>query len=156
MTTKSQLQQKIIELESELQEFKSQLNNYSEITLENSKPGDTLSDGTVVIFKECNRVLIAAPATTQVRCKWTPEFTEVFESLKSHGFIPSQWHVPTLEELKIAYKNANPSFSFTNYWASTGNSASGGCILYSFFSGSAINYNKTHINSVRAFRWVTL
>ena len=155
MITKTQLEQKIIELESELQEFKSQLNNYSEITLENSKPGDTLSDGTLVIFKEGNRVLIAAPATTQVRRKWTPEFSEVFESLKSHGLIPSQWHVPTIEELEIAYKNARDSFSAAGYWSSTGYSATGGCPLY-FSSGTTGCYFKTAACCVRAFRWCTI
>ena len=155
MTTKSQLEQKIIELESELQEFKSQLNNYSEITLENSKPGDTLSDGTVVIHKEGNRVLIAAPKETEVRCQWTPEFPEVFESLKSHGFTPSQWHVPMIEELKLAYKNARESFSSTGYWSSAEGSATNGCYL-GFNSGCAFSSNKTLTRCVRAFRWVTV
>jgi len=155
MITKTQLEQKIIELESELQEFKSQLNNYSEITLENSKPGDTLSDGTLVIFKEGNRVLIAAPATTQVRRKWTPEFSEVFESLKSHGLIPSQWHVPTIEELEIAYKNAKDSFSAALYWSSAEGSATGGCLLF-FGNGNTSFRNKTDTLCVRAFRWVTI
>ena len=155
MTTKTQLEQKIIELESELQEFKSQLNNYSEITLENSKPGDTLSDGSVVIHKEGNRVLIAAPKETQVRCQWTPEFPEVFESLKSHGFTPSQWHVPTLEELKLAYKNSNDFFSSTFYWSSTESSATNGCILF-FFNGNPCSSVKTCAYCVRAFRWVTV
>ena len=155
MTTKSQLQKKIIELESELQEFKSQLNNYSEITLENSKPGDTLSDGSVVIHKEGNRVLIAAPKETEVRCQWTPEFSEVFESLKSHGFTPSQWHVPTIEELKLAYKNARESFSSAGYWSSTEGSATYGCLLY-FLTGTTIHCTKTITGCVRAFRWCTI
>ena len=155
MTTKSQLEQKIIELESELQEFKSQLNNYSEITLENSKPGDTLSDGTVVIHKEGNRVLIAAPKETQVRCQWTPEFPEVFESLKSHGFTPSQWHVPMIEELKLAYKNAKDSFSPTLYWSPSERSATNGCSLF-FGSGFTYNCLKTDTFCVRAFRWCTI
>ena len=155
MITKTQLEQKIIELESELQDFKSQLNNYSEITLEDSKPGDTLSDGTVVIHKEGNRVLIAAPKETEVRCKWTPEFTEVFESLKSHGFTLSQWHVPTIEELELAYKNAKDSFSAACYWSSTESSATFGCLLF-FGIGTTCNNNKTRTYCVRAFRWVTV
>ena len=41
MTTKSQLQSKIQELEQQLTEFKYQLSNYQEITLETAKVGDT-------------------------------------------------------------------------------------------------------------------
>jgi len=155
MITKSQLEQKITELESELQEFKSQLNNYSEITLENSKPGDTLSNGTVVIHKECNRILIAAPKETVVYSKWTPEFPEVFESLKSHGFIPSQWHVPTIQEMRLAYENAKESFSAANYWSSAETSATCGCILY-FGYGNTYGGTKPNTFCVRAFRWVTV
>ena len=154
MTTKSQLEQKIIELESELDSFKKQL-NYSEITLENSKPGDTLSDGTVVIFKEGNQVLIAAPKETEVRCKWTPEFTEVFESLKSHGFTPSQWHVPTIQEMRPAYKNAKDSFSYACYWSSTEYCSTRGFILL-LNNGNTLIINKTNTFCVRAFRWVTV
>jgi len=155
MITKTQLEKKIIELESELQEFKSQLQHYSEITLENSKPGDTLSDGTVVIHKQGNRVLIAAPKETQVSCKWTPEFPEVFESLKFKGFIPSQWHVPTIEELKLANKNARDSFSATGYWSSTETSATSGCLLR-FSTGNTSFFNKANAYCVRAFRWCTI
>jgi hypothetical protein len=152
MITKSQLEQKITELESELQEFKSQLQDYSEITLENSKPGDTLSDRTVVIHKEGNRILIAAPKETAVYCKWTPEFTEVFESMRLQGFTPSQWHVPTIEELRLAYKNTKDSFSAANYWSSTENSATSGCNLC-FSNGTTSDCIKTNTCCVRAFRW---
>jgi hypothetical protein len=155
MITKSQLEKRLTEVQSELNSFKNQLQNYSEISLENSKPGDTLSDGTVVIFKEGNRVLIAAPETTEVRCKWTPEFKEVFESLKSHGFTPSQWHVPTIEELEIAYKNARNSFFFVYYWSSEEFTSTWGYLL-DFSTGFPDPLHKKHINCVRAFRWVTV
>jgi len=155
MITKSQLEKRITEVQSELDSFKKQLQNYPEVTLENSKPGDTLSDGTVVIHKEGNRVLISAPAITQVECKWTPEFPEVFESLKSHGFIPSQWHVPTIQEMRLAYENAKESFSATNYWSSTEFSATLGCSL-NFGSGGTYGGSKTCTGCVRAFRWVTI
>jgi len=155
MITKTQLEKRITELQSELDSFKKQLQNYPEITLENSKPGDVLEDGTIVIFKEGNRVLISAPAITQVECKWTPEFSEVFESLKSHGFTLSQWHVPTIEELELAYKNAKDSFSATFYWSSTENSATNGCYLY-FTNGLTGGGNKARTLCVRAFRWVTI
>ena len=155
MITKSQLEKRITEVQSELNSFKNQLQNYPEITLENSKPGDTLSDGTVVIFKEGNRVLIAAPKETAVYCKWTPEFTEVFESMRLQGFTPSQWHVPTIEELRLAYKNTKDSFSSTSYWSSAEISAANGCNLH-FYSGTTICSNKTLARCVRAFRWVTV
>jgi len=58
MTTKTQLQNKIQELESELQKFKSQLSSYKEITIETAVPGDTLEDGSIVLQKSKGLALL--------------------------------------------------------------------------------------------------
>ena len=47
MTTKTELQTKIQELEAELAESKSQLSSYEEITIENASVGDVLEDGSI-------------------------------------------------------------------------------------------------------------
>jgi hypothetical protein len=105
MTTKSQLQSKIQELESELQSFKQQLKSYKEITIETASIGDVLEDGSIVVDKQGSIALLAAPATTEVVCQWTKEFSDVFEALKFQGFNPSQWFIPSKEQLQLAYNN---------------------------------------------------
>jgi hypothetical protein len=89
MTTKTQLQTKIQELEAELQSFKQQLNTYTEITIENASVGDTLEDGSIVLQKSNGLALLVAPSSTEVEATWSKEFSEVFQKLKEQGFNPS-------------------------------------------------------------------
>ena len=66
-------------------------------TLDEAQPGDKLADGCIVIERYPKtifyneRLLIAAPAETEVQCEWTPEFQPVFDKLKVHGFDQSDW-----------------------------------------------------------------
>src|SRR6056300_1254411 len=99
MTSNTQLQNKIQELESELKTFKEQLNNYKEITLETAVPGDVLKEGSIVLKKENGLALLVAPKSTEVECTWSKDFTQVFNKLQEEGFNPSQWFVPTKEQL---------------------------------------------------------
>jgi hypothetical protein len=154
MTTKTQLQNKIQELESELQKFKSQLSSYKEITIETAVPGDTLEDGSIVLKKENGLALLVAPKSTEVKCSWTKEFPEVFQKLKEQGFNPSQWFVPTKEHLQLAYQNIHNEFSSTCYWSSTESNATTACVQY-FHYGGFFTYSKTTSTRVRAFRCVT-
>ena len=153
MTSKSQLQSKIQELEAELQEFKKQLNNYKEVTIETAEPGDVLQDGSIVIKKENGLVLLAAPKNTEVVTGWTKEFSDVFEKLKEQGFTPSEWFIPTVEQLELAYKVAKEHFS-AGYWSSTEYNATNGCNV-NFNCGNVYNYPKSFSFCVRAFRCVT-
>jgi hypothetical protein len=149
-----QLKAEIEATQAQLQRLQEQLEK-TKVTIETAQPGDTLPDGCIVVERYSDSVLIAAPASTEVRCKWTPEFSEVFESLKSHGFIPDQWYVPSKEELQLAYENCEKQFSSTNYWSSTecsSTSAFGVC----FFFGLTLDYSKTFFFCVRAFRRVVL
>lgn len=160
MTTKTQLQSKIQELEAQLQEFKKQLGSYKEITIENASVRDTLEDGSIVLQKSNGLALLVAPKETEVTCKWSKGFTEVFSKLEKHGFNPSQWFVPTQEQLKIAWKllhaynHIDNEFLNTNYWSSTENSATNGCCVY-FNSGDTSLNCKANSCFVRAFRCVT-
>ena len=156
MTSKNQLQSKIQELEAELQEFKQQLNTYKETTIENASVGDVLEDGSIVLQNSNGLALLVSPASTEVKCEWTPEFPEVFQKLQEQGFIPSHWFVPTKEQLFLAYKTIPEHFSSDYYWSST-EYTSRNAWFVSMATGAA-SYgviNKTNTYCVRAFRCVT-
>jgi hypothetical protein len=93
-------------------------------TLEEAQPGDKLEDGCIVIERYPKtifyneRLLIAAPKETEVECQWTPEFQPVFDKLKEHGLNPSDWFIPSVKQLKLAFKNASYRFPHTYYWSS--------------------------------------
>jgi hypothetical protein len=155
MTSKNQLQSKIQELEAELQEFKQQLDTYKETTIENASVGDVLEDGSIVLQNSNGLALLVSPASTEVKCEWTPEFPEVFQKLQEQGFIPSHWFVPTKEQLFLAYKTIPEHFSSTYYWSSTENNATAACYV-NFTNGIATsNGLKNTTCCVRAFRCVT-
>jgi hypothetical protein len=149
MTTKTQLQSKIQELESELQSFKQQLNNYKEFpTIQEAQVGDVLEDGCIVLKKENGVALLVAPESTDVRATWSKEFPEVFKKLEEQGFNPSQFFIPTKEQLNLAYKTIPENFASTFYWSST-------ACRQNFTNGSFLSSSKALAFCVRAFRCVT-
>ena len=154
MLTKTQLQQEVQNLETKLQEFREQLNTYKAVTIKTAGIGDTLEDGSIVLQKSDGLALLVAPKNTEVEAEWSKEFPEVFEKLKSNGFNPSQWFIPTLEQLKLAYENIPNEFSPTLYWSSTEINSTLACNVY-FNNGTTYTYVKTYTNCVRAFRCVT-
>jgi hypothetical protein len=155
MTSIHQLQTKIEELETELQSFKQQLNTYKVPTLAEASVEDTLEDGSIVLQKSNGLALLVAPKSTEVSASWSKEFSDVFAKLKEQGFNQSQWFVPTLEQLKLAYKTIPQEFSSTFYWSSTELSAASAYGV-NFFTGTTFNCSKTFsYYCVRAFRCVT-
>jgi hypothetical protein len=155
MTTKNQLQTKIQELENELHSFKQQLNNYKETpTIETAKVGDVLQDGCIVLKKENGLALLVAPKSTDVYAEWSKEFTQVFNKLEEEGFNPSQFFIPTKEQLNLAWETIPQHFASAFYWSSTEVNATNAC-LQIFINGSIINGNKTTAGCVRAFRCMT-
>ena len=154
MITKSQLQSKIQELESELQSFKQQLNNYKELTIKTANVGDVLEDGCIVLQKSNGLALLVAPDSTEVYCSWSKEFPEVFKKLEEQGFNPSQFFIPTKEQLNLAWVTIPQHFASSNYWSSTEVNATSAC-SQSFNYGSVISYSKAITGCVRAFRCVT-
>jgi hypothetical protein len=150
-----QLKAEIEATQKQLKKLQEQLEASKSVTIETAQPGDTLPDGCVVIARYDDSILIAAPSTTEVECKWTPEFPEVFESLKDHGFIPAQWYIPSVKELELAYRNYKEQFSSTFYRSSTEYSSTSAFFLY-FNNANTLNCNKTYCNCVRAFRRVVL
>jgi hypothetical protein len=153
MLTKTQLQQEVQNLETKLQEFREQLNTYKAVTIETAGVGDTLGDGSIVLKKENGLALLVAPKNTEVRTTWSQEFSEVFQKLKSNGFNPSQWFVPSIEQLKLAYRNVPNDFSSTGYWSSTEGTAFAYGVPVNF--GVAYYAPKSNTYCVRAFRCIT-
>jgi hypothetical protein len=154
MLTKTQLQTEVQNLETKLQEFREQLNSHKTVTIETAGVGDTLEDGSIVLQKENGLALLVAPKSTEVEASWSKEFPEVFEALKSQGFNPSQWSVPTKEQLKLAYRNVPNEFSSAIYWSSTEDNATCACIV-SFDTGTSYYPFLASVFCVRAFRCVT-
>ena len=155
MTTKIQLQNKIQELETELQGFKSQLSSYQEITIETAAVGDTLEDGSIVLQKENGLALLVAPKSTEVECPWSKKFPEVFQKLKEQGFNPSQWFVPTKEQLQLACQSIPNEFSTALYWSSTEIDFTN-VYIQSFVDGFLYTFGiKANSLRVRAFRCLT-
>jgi hypothetical protein len=151
---KIEMQQRLNTIQQEAEQIKKALAK-SYPTIQDANPGDLLEDGTVVIEKYGNAALIAAPKATEVRCQWTEEFNPVFESLKDHGLNPSQWFIPSVEQLKLAYKNANQQFDTWWYWSSDEASYTFACFV-NFNNGRQGSSGKANTLSVRAFRLLEL
>jgi hypothetical protein len=154
MTSKTQLQSKIQELETELSSFKQQLNNYKEVTIETAKVGDVLEDGCIVLQKSNGLALLVAPKSTEVYTSWSKKFTPVFDKLEQEGFNPSQFFIPTKEQLVLAYQEIPQHFSAAGYWSSTEVNATSACFV-NYLNGLTYNFSKTTASCVRAFRCVT-
>jgi hypothetical protein len=155
MTTKTQLQSKIQELESELQQFKQQLSNYKDHpTIQEASVGDVLEDGCIVLQKSNGLALLVAPQSTEVRTPWSREFPEVFKKLEEEGFNPSQFFIPTKEQLNLAWETIPQHFASTIYWSSTEVNATIAC-RQRFSNGNVLITSKIFALCVRAFRCVT-
>ena len=155
MNTKTQLLQSIQETEIQLNKLKEQLESYKVPTLAEASVGDTLEDGSIVLQKENGLALLVAPKNTSVFTYWSKEFPDVFAQLKEQGFNQSQWFVPTMEQLKLAYKTIPKEFSSsTYYWSSTEDSATFAYFVR-FTNGSTNVCSKASSDCVRAFRCVT-
>jgi hypothetical protein len=156
-----------LELKDRLEKAKAEVNKLERLlkvtypTPEQAQPGDKLADGCVVIERYPKtifyneRLLIAAPEETQVLCEWTPEFKPVFDKLKEHGFNPSDWFIPSVEQLQMAYKIVKRHFIDCWYWSSAEASSIDACLVY-FINGGQCSGSKTVPSWVRAFRFVEL
>ena len=154
MTTKTELQNKAQKLETELQDLKSQLSSYEEVTIENASVGDVLEDGSIVLQKSKGLALLVAPLSTEVSCSWSKKFPEVFQKLEEQGFNPSHWFIPTKEQLELAYQNLPNGLSTPSYyWSSTEV-----CTVRAYYVGHdfkiALSLVKRVPQRVRAFRCV--
>jgi hypothetical protein len=110
--TRQQLLQTIQETEDQLNKLKEQL---KPPTIQEAKVGDTLEDGSIVIKKENGLALVIAPRQTEVHnLEWSEDSPGAYCNLN----IPSQWFIPSKEQLLLAY--AVIPHEFTGfYWSST-------------------------------------
>ena len=146
------------QLINQIQELKSALSR-AEIELKSHTPpiedavvGDILADGCIVIQKFDGAALIAAPIITECTCVWG-QFEYVFNNLAKQGFTPSQWFIPSVEQLKLAHKLIPDFFSAMNYWSSTEASSTAACGV-NFGNGFQGTGSKTSSFCVRAFRLI--
>jgi hypothetical protein len=153
---KNQIATKIKETEEQLAYLRAKLQEPEYPTLESSKPGDKLENGCIVAhkFPDVRMALIAAPKTTQRRCKWSKEFSDVFDCLVEKGFNKSQWFIPTVGQLQLAFNNCEGQFSAAFYWSSAEASSSNSCGVTFNFGGQSTG-SKTNTFCVRAFSLVS-
>jgi hypothetical protein len=118
---KSDIATKIKETEEKLAALRLELEKPEYPTLEDSKSGDMLYNSCIVVHKmeDIRMALIAAPESTEIQCQWSKEFSDVFAKLKHPGIIRSQWFIPSVEQLQLAYKNCAEHFPAQCYWSST-------------------------------------
>jgi hypothetical protein len=149
---RSEMQQRLETIQKEAEQIKQALTKTFP-TIQEAIPGDVLEDGCIVIQKFDGAALIAAPGLIECRFVWG-QFEPVFNNLAKQGFTPSQWFIPSIEQLKIAYKVAKQHFSATNYWSSTEASSLTACGV-GFPNGIQLAVSKLNSFCVRAFRLVT-
>jgi hypothetical protein len=154
MNTRQQLLQTIQETEEQLNKLKEQ---QKPPTIQEAKVGDTLEDGSIVIKKENGLALVIAPRSTQVyKVVWTKEFPEVYSRLAECGFIPSQWFIPTIEQLQLAYRVIPDVFINAYFWSSNETSEHGAKSIAAKPAGADVCYNhKRTPSTVRAFRCIS-
>jgi hypothetical protein len=155
MSINRQLLQSIKDTEEQLVKLKEQLESEPAPNIQDAEVGDTLGDGSIVLKKGNGLALVVAPKSTEVSCQWSKEFSEVFDRLAELGFIPSQWFVPTVEQLMLAYGVIPGEFNGVWYWSSSefiGSMACPVCFAGGVQSSSGI---KSNTYNVRAFRCVS-
>jgi hypothetical protein len=115
MDTQQQLLQTIQETEDQLNKLKEQLKQQKPPTIQEAKVGDTLEDGSIVIKKENGLALVIAPRQTEVHnLEWSEDSPGAYCNLN----IPSQWFIPSKEQLLLAYAVIPNEFTGF-YWSST-------------------------------------
>ena len=153
---KSEIANKIKETEEQLASLRKQLEQPEYPTLAEAKLGDKLENQCIVVhkFSDVRMALIAAPFHTKCNSHWSEEFSDVFDALVDAGFNRSQWFIPTVEQLNLAYNNCEGQFSGAIYWSSTEASSTSSCIV-DFYNGLQDTYSKTSTLCVRAFSLVS-
>jgi hypothetical protein len=154
MNNKEQLLQSIKDTEAQLNKLKEQLEQQKAPTIQEAVVGDTLEDGSIVLKKENGLALLVAPKSTEVWCQWTKQFSEVFDKLNSKGFIPSQWFIPTAEQLLLAYAVLPSEFNKKLYWSSSEYTADMGGVC-NFVTGVLGNVICCNTLWVRSFRCIS-
>lgn len=119
MKTTGQIRKEIASLRTQIESLEKELKTAFAIPSE-AEPGDILEDGSIVVERNRNSILVVAPESIQVRSEWSETFSDIFIYLQDEeGFNPSQWFVPSVEQLRTAFfSKARMKFSKCLYWAS--------------------------------------
>jgi hypothetical protein len=153
---KSEIATKIKETEEQLARLRQQLEQPEYPTLAEAKLGDKLENQCIVVYKfpDVRMALIAAPESTENNYPWSKGFHSVFDALYFAEFDISQWFIPNVEQLQLAYKNCREHFSGPYYWSSTEASSTNSCGV-NFLNGIQFTVSKASTNCVRAFSLVS-
>mgnify|MGYP007071399466 CR=1 FL=1 len=153
---KEQIAAEIKKTEEQLAHLRQQLEQPEYPTLAEAKAGDKLENGCIIVhkFPDARMALIAAPEPNERYCQWSEEFSDVFDALEQAGFNKSQWFIPNVEQLNLAYSNCKQQFGAPGYWSSTEASSTLSCTMY-FFNGGQYTFSKTNTHCVRAFSLVS-
>lgn len=119
--------------------------------IEEANPGDLLEGNSIVIDKNQDQILIAAPAETEVASDWTSDFKPAFDKLSDHGLNPSDWFIPSINQLMLARNNAKNHFSDL-YWSCEEVDDNLAKIFYFHTSkGSVFDSRKSFVAKIRLF-----
>jgi ribosomal silencing factor RsfS len=129
MKTATELSREVDFLKTKIQKIEQGLKDLTsvKVSIVHANSGDVLEDGSVIVAKSIavthsgGMALVAAPASVEVECQWSKKFSDVFESLSANGFTPSQWFIPSLGQLRMAYfrREVREHFSVQAlYWSS--------------------------------------
>lgn len=152
-----QLQQEITKTQEQLKKLQEQLEVAKVVMIENAQPGQVLSDGCIVVYRQENLVLIAAPKETEVTCKRDDIWERAFTKLECKGFDRITWHIPSVNELKLAGQYLRePDTTANNYWSSDIDENHSVSLYYGAKINSTYSTPNGHLFKVRAFKWVVL
>lgn len=148
---KTEIARQIKETEEKLAALRKELEKPEYPKIEDSNPGDKLENGCIVVHKmeDIRMALIAAPESTEIQWMGIKDCARVFGKLEQEGFNCSQWFIPNVEQLKLAYKNCKEHFALSFYWSSTNSNA------LNFFDGIQDTFSVVFTCRARAFSLVS-
>jgi hypothetical protein len=159
METAAELAREVDFLKDRIQHIEQALGDLArvKVNINTAQVGDVLEDGSIVVTKSGGMSLVAGPSSTEVECPWSKEFSDVFEKLKDNGFNPSQWFIPSLEQLKMASYSQEVKKHFSterNYWSSD-EATRTAAKLFNFGLNGEFRHTKNLSYLCRPFRLLT-
>jgi hypothetical protein len=117
--------------------------------------GTMLEDGSIVLQKSDELLLVISPEHTEIKCAWSFEFPYVLKKFEEEGFNSSEWFIPTIEQLQFAYDTLPKAFPSVYYWSST-ESTGDTAWCKNFAVGTEIKSSKKMPLCTRAFRRIAI
>jgi hypothetical protein len=158
MKTAAELAREVDLLKERIQQIEQGVNALAKgVPIVDAKPGDVLEDGSIVVIKRGGMALVAGPSSTEVECSWSREFSDVFGKLKVNGFNPSQWFIPSLEQLRMVScsREVKRHFSMESRFWSSDEATHTLAKSFDFGMNDSFSDFKIHFYLVRPFRLLT-